>query len=95
MSCISTEDLNSKSFGENYEIIHHFSCTRFAAWISFENNFEAVDEIVDLIKQLSVALELDKFGWKTELVVKRFTTYLADDDFPNQCTVVFYKILEQ
>ena len=85
------KELRSKPFGENYEISYQVSCTKFAVWISFENYFGAVDKRVNTIKQLSLDFELDKFGWKTELVVKNFVTDYVDDDFSKLCTPTFYR----
>ena len=56
------KELTSTSFCENYEISYHVSCTKFVFWISFEVYFVGIYKIVDTIKQMSVAYELDKFG---------------------------------
>ena len=64
-------------------------CRSFAFWISFEVYFDGLHEIVDTIKQMSVAYESDKFGWKNDPLVKKFATDYLDHDFSNLCTVIF------
>ena len=87
-----TNKRKGEFFGEEeYEISYHVFRARFVVWISYEISFCGVNETVDTIKQMSVPYEHDKFGWKTDQVVKRFITDYLVDDFSNLYTVIFYR----